>query len=67
MNIDGLGFRWIEQMVNKKLISDPADLYFLTEDDLMKLDRMGEKLAGNILNAIDSSRKPDLSHFLYAL
>ncbi len=67
MNIDGLGFRWIEQMVDKKLISNPADLYFLTEDDLMKLDRMGKKLAGNILNAIDSSRKPDLPHFLYAL
>jgi DNA ligase (NAD+) len=67
MNIDGLGFRWMEQMVEKKLIADPADLYFLTEADLMKLDRMGKKLAANILNAIDSSRKPDLPHFLYAL
>jgi DNA ligase (NAD+) len=67
MNVDGLGFRWMEQMVEKKLIADPADLYFLTEEDLMKLDRMGKKLASNLLNAIDASRKPDLPHFLYAL
>ncbi|MGH8005039.1 MAG: helix-hairpin-helix domain-containing protein, partial [Limisphaerales bacterium] len=67
MNAEGLGFRWIEQLVEKKLIADPADLYFLENKDLMKLDRMGDKLASNLLGAIESSKKPDLPHFLYAL
>jgi len=67
MNMEGLGFRWIEQLEGKKLIADPADLYFLEKNDWMKLDRMGDKLAANLLNAIDSSKKPDLPHFLYAL
>lgn len=67
MNIDGIGFRWTEQMADKKLISDPADLYFLTEADLMKLDRMGKKLAANLLSAIEASKKPDLPRFLFAL
>ncbi|MCI0404553.1 MAG: NAD-dependent DNA ligase LigA [candidate division Zixibacteria bacterium] len=67
MNAEGLGFRWIEQLVGKKLIADPADLYFLEKTDFMKLDRMGDKLASNLLAAIESSQKPDLPHFLYAL
>ncbi len=67
MNMEGLGFRWIEQLVDKKLIADPADLYFLEKEDWMKLDRMGDKLASNMLNAIESSKKPDVPHFLYSL
>ncbi|MCI0330468.1 MAG: NAD-dependent DNA ligase LigA [candidate division Zixibacteria bacterium] len=67
MNADGLGFRWIEQLVDKKLIADPADLYFLEKKDWMKLDRMGDKLASNLAAAVESSKKPDLPHFLYAL
>jgi DNA ligase (NAD+) len=67
MNAEGLGFRWIEQLVENKLISDPADLYFLEKSDWMKLERMGDKLASNLTNAIENSKKPDLPHFLYAL
>jgi DNA ligase (NAD+) len=67
MDMDGLGFKLLEQMLDKGLIKDPADLYFLKKEDIMKMDRMGGKLAGNILNAIEKSKNPDLPHLIYAL
>ncbi|MBW2027994.1 MAG: NAD-dependent DNA ligase LigA [Deltaproteobacteria bacterium] len=67
MDIDGLGPKLLEQMVDKGLIRDQADLYFLKKEDLMKMDRMGDKLAENILQAIDRSRRPSLSSLIYAL
>jgi DNA ligase (NAD+) len=67
MDMDGLGFKFLEQMVDKKLISDQADLFFLKKEDVMKMDRMGDKLAENILNAIDKSRSPSLTNLIYAL
>ena len=67
MNMDGLGRRILEQMVDKELIRDPADLYFLKKEDLMKMDRMGEKLAENLCDAINESRNPGLSNLIYAL
>ena len=67
MDIDGLGYKFLEQMVDKGIIRDQADLYFLTKDDLMKMDRMGDKLAQNLLDAIDKSRTPDLANLIYAL
>jgi DNA ligase (NAD+) len=67
MDIDGLGYKYLEQMVDKRIIEDPADLYFLKKDDLMKMDRMGDKLAQNLLDAIDKSRKPSLASLIYAL
>lgn len=67
MDIDGLGRKLLEQMVDKGLISDPADLYFLNKESLTRLDRMGDKLAENLLNAIDQSRKPSLAGLIYAL
>ncbi|MCK4404708.1 MAG: NAD-dependent DNA ligase LigA [candidate division Zixibacteria bacterium] len=67
MDMDGLGYKHLEQMVDKKLISDQADLYFLKKEDVMKMDRMGDKLAENILNAIDKSRNPSLTNLIYAL
>ncbi len=67
MDIDGLGFKLLEQMVDKKIIKDQADLYFLKKQDIMKMDRMGDKLAENILSAIDKSRNPSLSNLIYAL
>ncbi len=67
MNVDGLGFKLLEQMLDKELIKDPADLYFLKKEDIMKMDRMGDKLAENILGAIKKSKKPDLPHLIYAL
>jgi len=67
MDIDGLGYKFLEQMVDKGIIRDQADLYSLNKDDLMKMDRMGDKLAQNLLDAIDQSRKPDLANLIYAL
>ncbi len=67
MDIEGLGRKLLEQMVDKGLVRDPADLYFLDKQDLMKLDRMGDKLAENILAAIDRSREPTLPALIYAL
>ncbi len=67
MDIEGLGYKFLDQMVDKGLIQDQADLYFLKKEDLMQMDRMGDKLAQNLLNAIDRSRKPGLSNLIYAL
>jgi DNA ligase (NAD+) len=67
MDIDGLGFKLLEQMVDKNIIKDQADLYFLTKEALLKMDRMGDKLAQNLLDAIDRSRKPALANLIYAL
>jgi DNA ligase (NAD+) len=67
MDIDGLGYKFLEQMVDKGIIRDQADLYVLKKEDLMKMDRMGDKLAQNLLDAIDRSRKPSLSNLIYAL
>jgi DNA ligase (NAD+) len=62
-----VGYKFLEQMVDKELISDQADLYFLKKQDIMKMDRMGDKLAENILIAIDKSRNPSLTNLIYAL
>lgn len=67
MDMDGLGRKFLEQLVDKKLIQDQADLFFLTKEDFMKMDRMGDKLAENLLNAIDKSRNPALANLIYAL
>lgn len=67
MDIDGLGDKLIEQLFDEGLITDPADLYHLTKDDLVELERLAEKSAQNLLDAIDTSRETTLSRFLYAL
>jgi DNA ligase (NAD+) len=67
MEVDGLGKKLLEQMVDKGLIKDPADIYFLKKDDLMKMERMGDKLAENLLNAIEKSKRPTLTSLIYAL
>jgi len=67
VDIEGLGGKLIEQLVDRQIIRSAADLYQLTKADLMKLERMGDKLAENILAAIDKSRQPDLPHLLHAL
>jgi DNA ligase (NAD+) len=67
MDIDGLGYKFLEQMVDKEIIRDQADLYFLKKEDFMKMDRMGDKLAENLLKAIDNSRNPSLNNLIYAL
>lgn len=67
MDMEGIGKKYLEQMLDRGIIEDPADLYFLRKEDLMKMERMGDKLADNFLNAIERSRNPSLANLLYAL
>lgn len=67
MNIEGLGDKIVEQLINEGLIKDAADLYFLTEGDLEPLERFGEKSAHNLIDAIDASRRATLPKLLFAL
>ncbi|MDR7486649.1 MAG: NAD-dependent DNA ligase LigA [Armatimonadota bacterium] len=67
MDIEGLGHRLLAQLLERGLVRDPADLYHLTKAHLLTLERMGERLAQNLLDAIDRSRQPTLARFLYAL
>lgn len=67
MTIDGLGEKIIEQLVDKGLVKDYADLYALTQDDMLTLERMGRKLADNLLRAIQNSKKTTLDRLIYAL
>jgi DNA ligase (NAD+) len=67
MDIDGLGIKLIEQLVDKGMVKDVADLYDLTADDLASLERMAKKSAENIVKALEKSKHPTLARFLYAL
>lgn len=67
MDIDGLGDKLIEQLVDEGLVHDPADLYRLGVDDFAGLERMGDKSAGNLVEALDRSRTTTLARFIYAL
>ncbi|MHC1599777.1 MAG: NAD-dependent DNA ligase LigA, partial [Candidatus Methanospirareceae archaeon] len=67
LNIEGLGEKVIEQLVDRKIVSDAADLFFLTRRDLMKLERMGEKSARNILAALEKSKHTTFARLLHAL
>lgn len=67
MDIEGLGSKYIEQLISLGLVQDLADLYRLTRDDFMQFERMGDKLAENLLNAINTSKKQELSRFVFAL
>lgn len=67
LDIEGLGERIIDQLVDADLVATPADLYGLTVPQLAALDRMGERSATNLIAAIDASRHTTLGRFLYAL
>ncbi|HET8680050.1 MAG TPA: NAD-dependent DNA ligase LigA [bacterium] len=67
MDIEGLGGKLIAQMVDRGLVRDPADIYHLTKEQTLTLERMGDKLAQNIIDAIDRSRDTTFARFLYAL
>lgn len=67
MDIDALGDKIIDQLVDKKIISDYSDLYYLKKEDLLKLERMGEILAEKILRNIQQSKNKNLSNLIYAL
>lgn len=67
MDIDGLGDKLVEQLVEAKLINDIAGIYTLQKEQLLALDRVGEKSADNLLHAIEVSKNTTLPRFLYAL
>lgn len=67
MCIDGLGEQLLDQMVDKNIVTTAADLYKLGLVHLASLDRMAEKSAGNVIAAIEASKKTTLARFIYAL
>lgn len=67
MDIDGLGEKLIEQLVEKKIIHNVVDLYKLKFEQLAELERMAEKSATNIIDALNNSKETTLDRFLYAL
>ena len=67
MDIDGLGEKIIDQLVDKDLVRDPGDLYLLTAEQLAALDRLGEKSAHNLVAALERSKTTSLPRFIAAL
>ncbi|PTH59054.1 NAD-dependent DNA ligase LigA [Staphylococcus agnetis] len=67
MNIDGLGTKIIEQLYHHHLIKDVADIFYLEKNDLLPLERMGEKKADNLIKAIEKSKSQSLEHLLFGL
>lgn len=67
MDIDGMGPSLIVRLLAAKLIKDPGDIYFITKQDLMTLERMGEKSASNIIASIERSKKTTLARLIYGL
>jgi DNA ligase (NAD+) len=67
MNIDGLGEETIEMLYAKKMIKDVSDLYFLSFDQLLELERMGEKSANNLLKGVEASKKIPFERVLFGL
>ena len=67
MDIEGLGEKLVDQLVEKEIVRSPADLYDLTAEKLADLERMAEKSAQNVIDAIQRSRSVDLPRFIHAL
>jgi DNA ligase (NAD+) len=67
MDIEGLGDRLVSQLVDYGTVRNPADLYYLDKEKLMRMERLAEKSSENILRAIERSKKPPLDKFVYAL
>ncbi|RIO65782.1 NAD-dependent DNA ligase LigA [Staphylococcus haemolyticus] len=67
MNIDGLGTKIIQQLYHHNVIKDVADIFYLTEDDLLPLERMGSKKVENLLKAIEDAKANSLEHLLFGL
>ncbi|MCE4966596.1 NAD-dependent DNA ligase LigA [Staphylococcus chromogenes] len=67
MNIDGLGTKIIEQLYYHELIKDVADIFYLKKEDLLPLERMGEKKVDNLMQAIENAKSQSLEHLLFGL
>jgi len=66
-DIDGLGDKLVEQLVDENLISTPADLFGLSEIQISTMDRMGQKSAKNLINALEDAKNTSLAKFIYGL
>lgn len=66
-DVDGLGDKIVDQLVDENLIKSPADLFLLTQQQISSLDRMGPKSAQNLVNALQSAKTTTLPKFLYSL
>lgn len=67
LDIEGLGEKLIDQLVDQNLVQSAADIFALKTRDFLKLERMGEKSAANVLNSIEKARRTTLERFIYAL
>lgn len=67
MDIDGLGDKLLRQLIDSRRVNNPADLYSLERDELVALERMGEKSAANLIAALEHSKATTLERFVYAL
>jgi len=67
MDVDGMGDKLIEQLVDKGLIKNVADLYFINQENLANLDRMAEKSASNVMTSLEKSKQTSLARFLFGL
>ncbi len=67
MNIDGLGESIITLLLNEKIIQDVSDLYYIKKEDVVDLERMGEKSADNLINSIEKSKENDLWRLINGL
>ena len=67
MNIDGLGYKIVEQLVDRELIKNIADIYYLKLEDIASLKKNGKKFAQNLIDAINDSKNRDLSNLITAL
>ena len=67
MDIDGLGYKIVEQLIEKGLIKNIADIYTLSLEDVASLKKNGKKFAGNLIDSIEESKKQDLFHVINAL
>ena len=67
INIDGFGEKLVDQLVEKGIVNNISDIFNLTKNQLLSLDRMGNKSADNILNSIEKSKLTSFSKFIYSL
>lgn len=67
LNIEGVGPRLLQQLLDRGLVADPADLFRLTREHLLDLDRMADRSADNVIAAIDRARRPSLARLIYGL
>ena len=67
LDIEGLGYATLQQLIDRKLVKDPADLYHLTKEDLLSLEGFADRSAQNLLDRIEASKPTALLRFLVAL